>query len=38
MGQFQGIVNHSKYANNYDFNKAVYLVNKEVFTIQDIFY
>ena len=28
---FQGIINHSKYANNYDFNKAVYLVNKEPF-------
>ncbi|MCX6330253.1 MAG: acyl-CoA reductase [Bacteroidia bacterium] len=26
------IINHSKYANNYDFNKAVYLVNKEKFT------
>ncbi len=25
------IVNHSKYANNYDFNKAVYLINKEKF-------
>ena len=28
---FTGIINHSKYANNYDFNKAVYLVNKERF-------
>ena len=25
------IVNHNKYANNYDFNKAVYLINKERF-------
>lgn len=25
------IVSHTKYANNYDFNKAVYLVNKEIF-------
>jgi hypothetical protein len=28
---FAGIVSHSKYANNYDFNKAVYIVNKEPF-------
>ncbi|HBQ82169.1 MAG: hypothetical protein A2X05_03785 [Bacteroidetes bacterium GWE2_41_25] len=28
---FSGIINHNKYANNYDFNKAVYLVNKEQF-------
>jgi len=28
---FSGIINHSKYANNYDFSKAVYLVNKEQF-------
>jgi hypothetical protein len=28
---FNGIINHTKYANNYDFNKAVYLVNKEKF-------
>jgi hypothetical protein len=28
---FSGVVNHSKYANNYDFNKAVYIVNKEPF-------
>jgi len=28
---FSGIVGHSKYANNYDFNKAVCLVNKEIF-------
>lgn len=28
---FAGIINHKKYANNYDFNKAVYLVNKEKF-------
>ena len=27
----QDIINHQKYANNYDFNKAVYLVNKENF-------
>jgi hypothetical protein len=33
---FSGIIRHSKYANNYDFNKAVYLVNKEKF--QDIGY
>lgn len=29
---YSGIINHSKYANNYDFSKAVYLVNKEKFT------
>ena len=28
---FAGIISHTKYANNYDFNKAVYLVNKENF-------
>lgn len=28
---FSGIISHSKYGNNYDFNKAVYLVNKEKF-------
>jgi Acyl-CoA reductase (LuxC) len=28
---FRGVINHSKYKNNYDFNKAVYMVNKEVF-------
>jgi hypothetical protein len=28
---FAGIMSHIKYANNFDFNKAVYLVNKEIF-------
>ena len=28
---FAGCISHQKYANNYDFNKAVYLVNKEHF-------
>jgi hypothetical protein len=28
---FAGCISHQKYANNYDFNKAVYLVNKEQF-------
>jgi hypothetical protein len=28
---FAEIVNHSKYANNYEYNKAVYLVNREKF-------
>jgi hypothetical protein len=28
---FSGCINNHKYANNYDFNKAVYLVNKEFF-------
>jgi len=28
---FSDIINNIKYANNYDFNKAVYLVNKESF-------
>ena len=28
---FAGVINHAKYANNYDFNKAVFLVNKDVF-------
>jgi hypothetical protein len=29
---YAGLISHSKYANNYDFNKAVFLVNKENFT------
>lgn len=29
--QYSGIVKHEKYANNYDFNKAVYIVKKEKF-------
>lgn len=28
---YAGISNHIKYANNYDFNKAVYIVNKDFF-------
>jgi len=28
---FSGIVNHNKYSNNYDFSKAVFLVNREKF-------
>jgi len=30
--RFSNIVSHTKYANNYDFNKAVYIVNKESFS------
>lgn len=29
---YSGLIRHNKYANNYDFSKAVYLVNKEKFT------
>jgi hypothetical protein len=29
--KFAGLINHVKYANNYDFSKAVYLVNRENF-------
>jgi hypothetical protein len=28
---FSGIINHNRYANNHDFNLAVFIVNKEVF-------
>ncbi|SDH82780.1 Acyl-CoA reductase (LuxC) [Chryseobacterium taeanense] len=28
---FQDIINHNKYANNYDYNRAVYLLNQEKF-------
>jgi len=28
---FSGCISHQKYANNYDFNKAVFIVNKEKF-------
>jgi hypothetical protein len=31
LESFSGIINNHKYANNYDFNKAVYLVNREKF-------
>ena len=31
LEEYSGLVNHNKYANNYDFSKAVYLVNKEQF-------
>jgi len=30
-GIFSGIINNNKYGNNYDFNKAVYIVNKDSF-------
>jgi hypothetical protein len=29
--RYSNIISHPKYANNYDFNKAVYIVNKEAF-------
>lgn len=29
--RFENIINHNKYANNYDHNKAVYLVNRQKF-------
>jgi hypothetical protein len=29
--QFEEVISHTKYAHNYDFNKAVYLVNREAF-------
>lgn len=28
---FQDIINHNKYANNYDYNRAVYLLNQDIF-------
>lgn len=28
---FGSIINHHKYANNYDYNKAIYLLNRELF-------
>lgn len=28
---FQDIINHNKYANNYDYNRAVYLLNRDKF-------
>jgi len=30
--RYSGMINHNKYANNYDFNKAIFLINKEKFT------
>lgn len=30
--QYSSVINHNKYANNYDFYKAIYLINKEHFT------
>lgn len=29
--EFKEIINHHKYANNYDYNRAIYLLNKEKF-------
>lgn len=29
--EFQDIINHNKYANNYDYNRAVYLLNQDKF-------
>jgi hypothetical protein len=29
---YSGVINHQRYASNYDFSKAVYLVNREKFT------
>lgn len=29
--EYQDIINHHKYANNYDYNKAVYLLNRDLF-------
>ena len=29
---YKSVINHRKYANNYDFSKAVYIVNKDKFT------
>lgn len=29
--RYKDIINHHKYANNYDYNRAVYLLNQEVF-------
>jgi len=29
--EFAGIINHQKYANNYDYNKAVFMVNRQKF-------
>jgi len=29
IGQFEEVIYHNKYANNYDYNKAVYLLNNE---------
>jgi len=29
--EYSGVITHEKYANNYDFNKAVYIVKKEKF-------
>ena len=28
---YSGSINHRKYANNYDFNKAIYIVNRQKF-------
>ena len=29
--QYQDVINHNKYANNYDYNRAVYLLNQDLF-------
>ncbi|MPS71678.1 MAG: acyl-CoA reductase [Chryseobacterium sp.] len=28
---YQEVINHNKYANNYDYNKAIYLLNRDLF-------
>ncbi|MGI6339405.1 MAG: acyl-CoA reductase [Bacteroidales bacterium] len=28
---YSEVINHNKYANNYDYNKAIYLINNEIF-------
>ena len=28
---YEPLINHTKYANNYDYNKAVFIVNKDEF-------
>ena len=29
--KYQDVINHNKYANNYDYNRAVYLLNQDLF-------
>ncbi|MCG2793277.1 MAG: acyl-CoA reductase [Weeksellaceae bacterium] len=31
FAQYQDIINHNKYANNYDYNRAIYLLNQDLF-------
>ena len=36
--QLLDVISHNKYANNYDYNKAIYMVNRKTSPITDSFF